>query len=106
LVGNEKLLLDALQAGASGCITAMANLFSPSLRMIWDGYQRGEDVAGIQSSITAKRNILDQYTPFPPSVKALVSRIHGFPLWPVKLPLSPLSQDKIEKAYHEMVAGS
>ncbi len=94
LVGNDKLLLDALNVGASGCITAMANLHSPTLRVIWDGYQRGETHHKAQETITARQIILDPYRPFPSSIKELLSEVHGFPRWSVRPPLTPLPRVK------------
>jgi len=102
LVGNDSLLADTLQIGASGCITALANLHSPSLRKIWDAHQQGQTDPAAQAYIDAQRMVLNKYAPFPPSVKALVARIHGFPLWPVKLPLRSLSPEQTEQAYQEI----
>jgi 4-hydroxy-tetrahydrodipicolinate synthase len=39
LNGTDRLFSQALQMGASGCITALANLCSPELRQVWDANQ-------------------------------------------------------------------
>jgi 4-hydroxy-tetrahydrodipicolinate synthase len=102
LVGSDKLLLPALAAGASGCITAMANLSSPTLRRIWDGYQRGENTSEDQEQVSRARDILDGYMPFPASVKGLLAQMHGFPIWPVKPPLVSFPKEVLAKAAEEI----
>jgi 4-hydroxy-tetrahydrodipicolinate synthase len=97
LVGNDKLLVEALDAGGSGCITAMANLHSPSLREIWDAHKNGEAARGAQEYIITNRNHLDGYQPFAPTIKALISELHDFPTWAVRPPLTPLPKIKIEE---------
>ena len=102
LVGNDRFLSTTIEAGAAGCITAMANLFSPLLREIWDAHQCRERKQAIQSKINQKRTILDRYKPFPPTIKAALARLHGFALWPVKPPLSPLSPQAKERLITEL----
>jgi 4-hydroxy-tetrahydrodipicolinate synthase len=102
LVGNGKLLMDALSAGASGCITAMANLHSPTLREIWDGHQNGVTVKNAHKFITAQREKLDSYRPFPASIKVLLASHHGFPRWKVRSPLTPLSKETESKLIQDM----
>jgi len=102
LVGNDKLLFPALAAGASGCITAMANLASPALRRIWDGYQRGENTSEVQEQVSRARDILDGYMPFPASVKGLLSQLYSFPRWSVKPPLVPFPKGVLAKAAEEI----
>lgn len=94
LVGNDGLLSKSLQAGGSGCITAMANLLSPILRQIWDSYQNGKPSIQGQDDLIAYRKILENYQPFPPTMKALLASLHGFPTWAVRPPLSQLPKDK------------
>ena len=91
LVGNDRLLTPGLQAGASGCITALANLVSPWLRQIFDQFGEGETTE-IQAKVDAARDLLGQFSPFPPSIKFLMSEINGFPSWPVLPPLVPLGE--------------
>jgi 4-hydroxy-tetrahydrodipicolinate synthase len=87
LNGNDRLFSLALQTGASGCITAIANLLSPMHRQIWDNFQLGEADDLLQDKLSAAREALDRYPPFPPLIKFLLSHLHGFPLWKVKPPL-------------------
>jgi 4-hydroxy-tetrahydrodipicolinate synthase len=102
LVGNDKLLSQALTAGASGCITAMANLASPALRRVWDGHHRGEEVGEIQKMVSRAREVLDGYMPFPSSVKGLLAQLHGFPHWSVKPPLIPFTNEVMVQAAKQL----
>ena len=102
LVGNDRYMTAGLQAGSAGCITALANLVSPLLRRIYDSHQRGETPSEEQETVNHARNILDGLSPFPPSIKALLAEMHGFPLWPVKPPLEPFDKPIIEQAARQL----
>ncbi len=104
LTGTDSFLQLALESHAIGCITAPANLISPNLRRVWDDCQAGVDASRSQEHITAIRHILEKYAPFPPILKALLARLHGFPLWPVRPPLIEVSAEKVEQALVEMEA--
>ncbi len=88
--GTDPLFAPALAAGAAGCITAPANLYSPELRQVWDAHARGEEAPAVQARIAAVRAILDRYPPAPALLKALLARAAGFPRWPVRPPLLAL----------------
>lgn len=98
LTGTDSLLLQALQSGAGGAITAPANLISPDLRALWDAWNAGRDCAAIQERITRARHALEAHPPFPPLIKALLHRRHGFPRWPVRPPLEEASEEAVEHA--------
>lgn len=104
LSGNDRLFSFALQNSASGSITALANLFSPDLRRLWDAHQRGEQDGLVQARLDARKDILDRYPPAPPTLKALLRRWHNFPLWDVRPPLIPLSTETEEKVAAEFEA--
>jgi 4-hydroxy-tetrahydrodipicolinate synthase len=91
--GNDRLFSHALNYGASGCITAAANLISPNLRNIWNSFHFGILGEEQQNWVDGIREILDRYTPFPPLIKALLSRLFGFQKWPVCPPLLSLSAE-------------
>lgn len=103
LNGNDTLFSDALENQASGCITAMSNLFSPDLRVVWDAYQQGKRAPEAQRRLTAQRAVLSKYPPFAPTIKALIAQLHDFPHWSVRPPLETLSEDQTEKALQELV---
>lgn len=102
LNGTDRLFTHALQAGASGCITALANLFSPDLRRIWEAHQRGENDPQAQERLNTARAVLERYPPTPPLLKMLLARWHKFPQWGVRPPLLPMSSEIAELVIAEM----
>lgn len=93
LTGTDSYLQLAMQNKAAGCITAAANLISPDLREVWDLTQAGKDASEAQARVTRQRHILEEYPPFPPTLKALMHRMHGLPRWAVKPPLEELPNE-------------
>jgi len=102
LTGTDSYLQLAMESLAQGCITAPANLISPDLRRLWDARHNDEDTTSIQARIAEQRNILEKYMPFPPILKALLARLHGFPRWPVRPPLMMVSTEVEEEAFREL----
>ncbi len=100
--GTDSYLAMALQNNAAGCITAPANLLSPSLRAIYDAFLRDEDLSETQTCVTAQRHVLEKYMPFPPALKALLSKKYNFPRWPVRPPLVETPNELIEQAAREL----
>ena len=101
LNGTDAYLQLAMQAKAQGCITAPANLISPDLRCIWDGFQQGKDISSEQEHVSKLRYLLEKYLPFPPVLKALLSQLHGFPFWKVRPPLVDLDGKTVAQALAE-----
>jgi 4-hydroxy-tetrahydrodipicolinate synthase len=101
LTGTDTYLQMAMENKAAGCITAAANLISPELRQAWDLIQAGQDPSDAQERISQQRRILEKYPPFPPTIKALLHRLHGMPRWSVKPPLESLSAELEEQAVNE-----
>ena len=106
LTGTDSYLQLALENQAGGCITAPANLISPDLRRIWDTFQHGEEMSAIQAHVAEVRHILERYPPFPPTLKALLAKQHGFPHWPVRPPLEEIPSEILEKVTEELKAAS
>ncbi|MEZ0395008.1 MAG: dihydrodipicolinate synthase family protein [Anaerolineales bacterium] len=102
LTGTDSYLQLALEQQAGGCITAPANLISPSLRAIWDGFARREDLSALQAQVAHKRHVLEQYLPFPPILKALLHRMYGLPRWEVRPPLVEVGPEDEQRALMEM----
>ncbi len=100
--GTDSYLQLALENGAAGCITAPANLISPDLRAVYDAHANGSDPAPAQRRVTAVRETLENYLPFPPILKALVSKQHNFPRWPVRPPLVDLDEEMVENVLSEL----
>ncbi len=102
LNGNDGLFLHALEYHAQGAITAMANLFSPLLRQVWDIYGQGGDAIEAQEELNHRRKTLDRYMPFPPILKAMLARMNGFERWPVRPPLRPVSAQTEGNCCHDL----
>lgn len=96
LTGNDRLFSKALHHQASGCITAMANLTSPALRLIWDSHQSGNPNTLLQELVSQARMVLDKTPPMPPIIKALLAIRHDLPYWTVRPPLLPLDKQVLE----------
>lgn len=96
LTGNDRLLSLALENHAAGCITAMANLVSPALRLVWEALRIGLPAEKLQEQLSSARGVLDRYPPMPPLLKALLHQFHQLPLWPVKPPLLPLPSENLD----------
>jgi len=101
LTGTDTYLKMAMENKAAGCITAAANLISPDLREVWNLMNAGKDVSEAQERVTKQRHILEKYPPFPPTIKALLHRLHGLPRWAVKPPLESISSELEEQALQE-----
>ena len=100
--GTDSYLSMALQNNAAGCITAPANLISSGLRAVYDAFLRNEDLSETQAYVTEQRHVLEQYPPFPPALKGLLAKKHGFPRWPVRPPLVETPDDLLEQAAREL----
>ena len=100
--GTDSYLQLAMQNHAAGCITAPANILSPGLREVWDLMNAGKDADQAQAKVKEQREILDKYPPYPPTLKALLHRVHGFPRWDVKPPLLNLAPEAEEQVVSEM----
>lgn len=101
LTGTDSYLQLAMQSNAAGCITAPANILSPDLREVWEAMNEGRDSTEAQARIKKQRDILDRYPPFPPTLKALLHRLHGLPRWSVRPPLEAISSEMEEQVVHE-----
>jgi 4-hydroxy-tetrahydrodipicolinate synthase len=101
LTGTDSYLHLAMQNRAAGCITAPANIISPDLREIWDLINDGKDSKDAQARVKRQRGILDKYPPFPPTLKVLLHRLHGFPRWSVRAPLESISLEMEERVTQE-----
>jgi len=101
LTGTDTYLKMAMENKAAGCITAAANLISPDLREVWNLMNAGKDVSEAQERVSKQRHVLEKYPPFPPTIKALLHRLHGLPRWAVKPPLESISSELEEQALQE-----
>jgi 4-hydroxy-tetrahydrodipicolinate synthase len=101
LTGTDSYLQLAMQNKAAGCITAPANLLSPDLRAVWDLMHAGKDSTEAQARVKKQRDVLEKYPPFPPTLKAMLHRLHGLPRWSVRPPLESISEEMEERVIQE-----
>jgi 4-hydroxy-tetrahydrodipicolinate synthase len=101
LTGTDSYLQLAMQNQAAGCITAPANILSPDLREAWNLMNDGKDPSEALARVKRQRDILDKYPPFPPTLKALLHRLHGFPRWSVRPPLESIAEELEELVVQE-----
>jgi len=102
LTGTDSYVQLAMQNKAAGCITAPANILSPDLRAVWNLMREGKDASQAQAHVTEQREILDKYPPFPPTLKAILHRLHGLPRWSVKPPLEDMTDLMAEQLANEL----
>ncbi len=100
--GTDSDLTLALENHAAGCITAPANLISPGLREIYDCFRENRDASAVQARVSAQRHVLEQLQPFPPVLKALLSRMYGQPRWPVRPPLVEPSEADLDQVQAQL----
>jgi 4-hydroxy-tetrahydrodipicolinate synthase len=96
----------ALDNHAMGCITAPANLLSPGLREIYDSFRAKRDTSAAQARVSAQRHALEKVQPFPPALKALLARLYGQPVWPVRPPLVEVSSGVLERLLIDLAESS
>ncbi|HJS17888.1 MAG TPA: dihydrodipicolinate synthase family protein, partial [Anaerolineales bacterium] len=104
LTGTDTYLELAMQNQAAGCITAPANILSADLREIWEGMRSGSDISAAQGRVEQQRHVLEKYPPFPPALKALLHRLHGFRRWTVRPPLVEIDRSLEDRLVAEYIA--
>ena len=106
LVGNDRIFSKALELGVDGCITALANLQSPDLRIIWDSHLAGNIDEQAQGHVNVGREIIERYPQVAPAIKTLLNGLHDIPMWEVRPPLMPLDEEDVQRALREMMRAS
>jgi 4-hydroxy-tetrahydrodipicolinate synthase len=103
-VGTDKFLLDGLQIGSAGCVTAGANLLAPLDVAVYQSFIQGKLLIAeeIQHKLTAARAALEKYPPFPPTLKSLLRFRYNTEGWEVRPPLSALSNDHLQTLLGEL----
>ena len=92
--GSELVLLDALELGGPGCISATANLNSEAIIDVITRYEANDGTArAAQSAISARRLVFQDYAPIP-AQKFLLAKSTGDTRWHhVRAPLLPLADE-------------
>ncbi|HXW52456.1 MAG TPA: dihydrodipicolinate synthase family protein [Candidatus Acidoferrales bacterium] len=92
LVGSESFLLRALEAGASGCVSATANVNAADIARLYA--RRTDRSASLEQRVNATRAAFERY-PMVAALKAFMAARTGNALWNnVRSPLEPLKPEE------------
>lgn len=98
LVGSERFLLRGLDAGASGCVTATANVFAESICELFAKID-SPDAPAIQERVSAVRALFDGY-PMIAALKEFEARRSGDARWKnVRPPLTSISRSEADALF-------
>lgn len=95
--GTEKYLLDTLQAGGVGCISASANVTCALAAKVFDAWQANEldRAREFQNYLSTIRVVFEHY-PFIPGLKSYLAHVTGQEDWlAMRPPFLPLSDQKL-----------
>jgi 4-hydroxy-tetrahydrodipicolinate synthase len=98
LAGTETLLLETLQSGGEGCISATVNVTSRLARQVYDAHVSGKDdeAEALQERLTQLRASIETY-PVIPALKQLMARLTDDKQWRnIRPPLSSLDEKRTE----------
>jgi len=98
--GTESLLLEGLQHGGAGCITATANSNPRAIRSVFDSWCGSDSDSGTRHDFMhATRTIFNQY-PTVPALKHVLSCHHDAPSWrhvrPPMVEISAIDGEKLQ----------
>ncbi|NNE47939.1 MAG: dihydrodipicolinate synthase family protein [Rhodothermales bacterium] len=93
--GSERFLLDGVNAGSAGCITATANVNAGAIRAVYDAWAGGDDdLANLNDVVCATRSIIQDY-PMVPALKYLTARRLSDEAWrQVRPPMVELTAER------------
>ncbi len=102
--GFDDLLLDDLQAGGAGCITAESNLLAPLAKKLERTFFDGLDALPYKQMLTEAQVFLP-YASYPAAIKGLLAaRYHDDGWLEVRPPLEPLSREDQAKLVNNLLA--
>ncbi len=101
-VGTDDLAETALQAGATGLISGLGNVYPELMVEIYTRFQRGEDVSGVQRKISRYKQVFKRY-PFRGGSKYALT-LRGFPMSFVRPPLVDLTEEQQAALQNELKA--
>jgi 4-hydroxy-tetrahydrodipicolinate synthase len=91
--GSDSIMTESLAGGASGSITALANITSPLNRAVWEAHRRGATAPEAQAALIRARQAIKGLSG-PAAMKAGLADLFHFPEWPVRPPLEALRPDQ------------
>ncbi len=93
-VGSETLLLQNMQAGGAGCISATANVNPAAIVALFKGWQ-SDNAADKQQALSDLRSVVMRQ-PMIPALKAIVAHFSDAPAWrTVRPPLLELTDKQV-----------
>ena len=103
--GTEHLLLDGLEHGSAGSITATANLTPAAIRSVYDRWTQNDSKARAQQEVINGTRSIIQKTPMVPTLKYLTSLRLKDPAWTrLRPPMVNLSEDQGRQSASELQA--
>jgi 4-hydroxy-tetrahydrodipicolinate synthase len=102
--GNDQLILEALRAGAIGCVTGVVNVFASMAAEIFKSfYSERNDPENCQLQFTKVWEILHRYQPYTSLLKGLVAQRYQNSDWMnVRPPLDPISSIQLKRMIAEL----
>jgi 4-hydroxy-tetrahydrodipicolinate synthase len=102
--GNDQLILEALRAGAAGCVTGVVNAFAPLATAIIQAFRSGNQEAdGYQRQLTMVWEVLDRYQPYTSLLKSLAALRYQDSGWlNVRPPVDQMSSEQMELMFGEL----
>ena len=92
--GTDTFLLQGLNSGGAGTITATADINPNGIRHVYDLWRRGDDAEDAQSKANVIRMIISRY-PLAAALKAVHAHLRSEPSWNrLRPPLEPLSTNE------------
>ena len=104
--GSELPLLEALELGSPGCISATANTNCAAISQVIDLFDRGQHDAAreLHATVAQFRKVVQEYAPIP-AQKRLLAASTGDPRWVrVRPPLTAMSEEKGRELTAKLVA--
>ena len=102
--GSELPLLDALELGGPGCISATANVNASDIARVIELYAQGNKTAArdLHSGVKQLRQVLEDYAPIP-AQKRLLALASGDTRWAtVRPPLIAMSEERGRELANEL----
>ena len=101
--GSESLLLQNLQHGGAGCISATANVDPAAIKALYNNWQTA-DAEKMQQQLNPVRNIFQSF-PMIPALKAATSLYSDDPNWRrVRPPIMTMSDDQVSEMQSQLEA--
>ena len=91
--GSETFLLQNMQGGGAGCISATANINPAAIHELYENWQ-SEKAEAMQAELDAVRSTVEKY-PMIPALKSIIGNLRGEAQWEtVRPPLLALADDQ------------